>query len=66
MITRLQIARLLNSLRHDRSGATAIEYGLLVALITIGIISAIGGVGNQVSTTMQTANTSMSGANAAA
>jgi pilus assembly protein Flp/PilA len=30
---------------QDESGATAIEYGLIVALIVIGIIASIGSIG---------------------
>lgn len=32
----------------DRSGATAIEYGLIVSLICLVVASAIGGTGNSV------------------
>lgn len=34
------------SLLQDRSGATAIEYGLMAALISIAAIAAMGSVGN--------------------
>lgn len=37
--------QLLARLRSDESGATAIEYGLLAALISVVIISALFGVG---------------------
>ncbi len=30
----------------DESGATAIEYGLIAALISVGIIAAVGLLGN--------------------
>jgi pilus assembly protein Flp/PilA len=56
---------LLAALLADRSGATAIEYGLVMALITIGIFSIVQGMGNQVRTTMTTANTTLTTANAA-
>jgi Flp pilus assembly pilin Flp len=36
----------------DRSGATAVEYGLMVALISLGIMSTIVGVGNGLKTTL--------------
>ncbi|MCJ9430462.1 Flp family type IVb pilin [Kordiimonas marina] len=36
------------SLFNDRSGATAIEYGLIIALIAIGLISTVGGLGDLV------------------
>ena len=32
----------------DESGATAIEYGLIAALIAVGIITAAGALGNKV------------------
>ena len=36
---------------HDESGATAIEYGLIAALISVVIIGAITAVGTKLSTT---------------
>lgn len=36
----------LSRLLKDRSGAAAIEYGLLAALVSVGIIVALGGVGD--------------------
>jgi pilus assembly protein Flp/PilA len=38
----------------DESGATAIEYGLIAALIAVVIISAVTGVGTSLSTTFTT------------
>jgi pilus assembly protein Flp/PilA len=35
----------------DESGATAIEYGLIAALIAVGIITAAKALGTQISTT---------------
>lgn len=32
----------------DESGATAIEYGLIAALISVGIITAAGALGNNI------------------
>jgi pilus assembly protein Flp/PilA len=37
----------LRNFLHDRHGVTAIEYGLLVALMTLVIVSAISTLGNQ-------------------
>jgi len=37
--------RVLKQLRRDESGATAIEYGLLAALIAIAMLAAIGRAG---------------------
>jgi pilus assembly protein Flp/PilA len=39
------------SLVSDESGATAIEYGLIAALIAVVIISAVAVVGTSLSTT---------------
>jgi pilus assembly protein Flp/PilA len=38
-------------LLHDRSGATAIEYGLIAALISVVIIAAITSVGGNLKAT---------------
>ena len=43
----------------DESGATAIEYGLIAAGIAIAIISAVKGVGTQLSTNFATISTSL-------
>jgi pilus assembly protein Flp/PilA len=54
---------LLRKCIRSESGATAIEYGLIAALLAVGIIAAVGGVKtklvgtfNKVSTTLGTAN----------
>lgn len=36
---------------QDESGATAIEYGLIAALISVAAITAMGGLGNSLSNT---------------
>lgn len=46
----------------DESGATAIEYGLIAALIAVGIIAAARGLGTQISTTFNSTSAAMSGA----
>jgi pilus assembly protein Flp/PilA len=43
----------------DESGATAIEYGLIAAGIAIAIITAVNGVGSQLSTNFTTISTSL-------
>ncbi|MDH2444369.1 Flp family type IVb pilin [Amnibacterium sp. CER49] len=45
---------LLNSLRSDEKGATAVEYGLIVSLIAIVIIAAVALVGTNLSTLFNT------------
>lgn len=39
------------TLLRDEAGATAIEYGLIAALIAVAAITAMGQLGNQLSTT---------------
>jgi pilus assembly protein Flp/PilA len=36
---------------HDESGATAIEYGLIAAGISVAIIAAVNALGTQLNTT---------------
>ncbi len=40
--------KFVKSFMADESGATAIEYGLIAALIAVGIITAAGSLGNNV------------------
>jgi pilus assembly protein Flp/PilA len=49
----------------DESGATAIEYGLIGLLVSVGIIAAVTQLGKDVSTTFTTVGTKVSGATAA-
>jgi len=52
--------KVLTNLLRDESGATAIEYGLIAALISVVIIVAITAVGTQLSATFSTiSSTSM-------
>jgi pilus assembly protein Flp/PilA len=44
---------------RDEVGATAIEYGLIAALVAVALIAGARGVGSQVSTTFNTAKTTM-------
>lgn len=39
------------NLMQDNEGATAIEYGLIAALIAVAAIAAMGSLGNQLSNT---------------
>jgi pilus assembly protein Flp/PilA len=47
---------------QDESGATAIEYGLIAALIAVGIIAAARSLGSQIGDTFNTVTTTMKGA----
>jgi pilus assembly protein Flp/PilA len=44
---------------RDESGATAIEYGLIAALIAVGIIAASRSIGSQISSTFNTIKDTM-------
>jgi pilus assembly protein Flp/PilA len=46
-------------LRRSERGATAIEYGLIAALIAVAAIAAMQGLGSQLSTTFNTTSSSM-------
>jgi pilus assembly protein Flp/PilA len=43
----------------DKSGATAIEYGLIAAGISLAIIGAVNGIGGSLSTKFGDINTSL-------
>ena len=49
----------------NSKGATAIEYGLIAALIAVAAIAAMQGLGNQMKSTFNKVNTSMNGTAAA-
>jgi pilus assembly protein Flp/PilA len=44
---------------HDESGATAIEYGLIAAGISIAIIAAVNGLGTNLNAKFTSINTSL-------
>jgi pilus assembly protein Flp/PilA len=48
------ITYVLSALRRDEKGATAIEYGLIAALIAVVIITTVTLVGGNLSTMFQT------------
>jgi pilus assembly protein Flp/PilA len=51
-------------LRRNEEGATAIEYGLIAALIAVAAITAMQSLGNELSTTFNKVSTTMSNSNA--
>ena len=55
----------IKNLIRDDAGATAIEYGLIAALIAVAAITAMQGLGNELKTTFNTTSSAMAGANAA-
>ena len=50
----------------NKKGATAIEYGLIAALIAVAAIAAMQGLGNQLTTTFSNVTSNMSSRSAAA
>ncbi len=58
--------KFINKLFRDEAGATAIEYGLIAALIAVAAITAMQGLGNELQTTFTTTKDAMSTANASA
>ena len=51
--------RFMKKLMKNKSGATAIEYGLIAALIAVVIITAAGALGNKVSANFNTVTAAM-------
>ncbi|MBU2032577.1 MAG: Flp family type IVb pilin [Alphaproteobacteria bacterium] len=51
--------KFLKKLRRNEEGATAIEYGLIAALIAVAAITAMGALGDQLSTTFDKVKTEM-------
>jgi pilus assembly protein Flp/PilA len=44
---------------NDESGATAVEYGLMVALIAVAIIVTVGLIGTRLNAKFETVSTSL-------
>jgi pilus assembly protein Flp/PilA len=55
------MSRFITSFLNDESGATAIEYGLIAALIAVVIIGAVGAVGTSVTTTFEDVSAGLAG-----
>ncbi len=55
------MSKFITRLVKDESGATAIEYGLIVALIAVVIISAVTALGTNLNTSLTAASTAIKG-----
>jgi len=53
--------RIFTRLLRDQRGATAIEYGLIAALIAVAALTAMGNIGGQVNRTFSNVATTMNG-----
>lgn len=51
--------RLFSKFLADNSGATAIEYGLIAAGISLAIIAVVNGIGSNLNTKFDNINTSL-------
>ena len=51
--------KLIRKLMRNEKGATAIEYGLIAALIAVAAITAMRGLGTQLNETFSNASTAM-------
>ena len=54
----------ISKLVRDEAGATAIEYGLIAALIAVAAITAMQGLGGSLQTTFNTTSSAMASASA--
>jgi pilus assembly protein Flp/PilA len=57
--------RLFHILLRCHAGATAIEYGLIAALIAVAIMTAVGGMGSTLKSTFSKTSSGVSTASAA-
>jgi pilus assembly protein Flp/PilA len=53
------VPALLHALLKDETGATAIEYGLIAALIAVAAVTVMGHIGTNLSTTFNTVATKL-------
>ncbi|MGB8382596.1 MAG: Flp family type IVb pilin [Dermatophilaceae bacterium] len=56
-----KLAARIHSRLYSDKGATAVEYGLMVALIAAAIVGVVGILGTQVTTAFQTVVTALGG-----
>jgi pilus assembly protein Flp/PilA len=48
----------------DETGVTALEYGMIAALVSVAILTALGTIGTQLNTTFTNIGTALTNANA--
>ncbi|WP_298195833.1 Flp family type IVb pilin [Novosphingobium sp.] len=51
-------------LLKDESGATAIEYGLIAALLAVAVMTTVAGLGSQLNTTFSRTSSRLQASNA--
>ena len=52
----------IKTFRDDKSGATAIEYGLIAALVSVAAVTALTSVGSSLDTMFSTVSTTLNNA----
>ena len=55
------VSKFISKIIHNEDGATAIEYGLIAALIAVAAVTAMGGVGDSLSTRFNAVSTALDG-----
>ena len=55
------MTKLFSALRKSEAGATAIEYGLIAALVALGAITGMGLLGTALNTKFTTVSTQLAG-----
>lgn len=55
------MTNLIKRFAKDEDGATAIEYGLIAALIAVAIITAVGSLGDRISAAFTSVDTGLAG-----
>ncbi|MBB3940803.1 pilus assembly protein Flp/PilA [Novosphingobium fluoreni] len=55
--------KFLNKFRRDEKGATAIEYGLIAALIAVAAITAMSGLGSSLTSTFNKTSSTLQAKN---
>lgn len=53
-----------NNIVRNEEGATAIEYGLIAALIAVAVMTTVAGLGSQLDTTFSKTSSQLNTANA--
>jgi len=53
------VMRLLKSFLSDRHGGTAVEYGLLMGLIALGLLAGLGALSNSLKNTFMSLSNNM-------
>jgi len=60
------MTNLIKRFAKDEDGATAIEYGLIAAILSVAIVTAVGGVRDELNTTFESVSGKLKENNVAA